>query len=233
MTDSTASITIGMLVFPRLTQLDFAGPYEVFSRIPDARIHILARTLDPVVSDHGLALIPDTLFEDAPQLDLLFVPGGPGINPLLEDEAFLAFLRQQGQQARYVTAVCTGSLLLAAAGLLDGYRATTHWMALDLLAMFDVQVVSQRIVIDRNRITGGGVTAGIDFGLGIAAQLCGDTIARGIQLGIEYAPEPPFDSGSPQQADPALVEHATRLGQAIHASREASIQRLLERQSRA
>ncbi len=205
--------TIGMVLFPNLTQLDFAGPYEVFSRLPDHRVLVLAQTLDPVRSEHGLTLVPDTRFDEAPQLDLLCVPGGVGVNPLMNDQGFLDFLRKQAQQARYVTSVCTGSLLLGAAGLLQGYRATTHWMSMDLLERFGAQPVWDRVVVDRNRITGGGVTAGIDFGLAVAAELCGQTTAEAIQLSIEYNPDPPFNSGSPKTADPALVEKVRARGQ--------------------
>ncbi len=199
-------ITIGMVIFPNLTQLDFTGPYEVFGRIPNARICVLARTLDAVRSEFGLKLIPDTTFESSPQLDVLFVPGGAGVNPLMEDEPFLAFLRQQAERAKYVTSVCTGALLLGAAGLLTGYQATTHWLSMELLPLLGAEPVRKRIVIDRNRITGGGVTSGIDFALVVVAQLYGDAVAQSIQLSMEYDPQPPYQSGNPREAPPAIVE---------------------------
>jgi cyclohexyl-isocyanide hydratase len=201
-----AKFTIGMLLFPDLTQLDFTGPYEVFARMPNTRIYLLAKTLDPIRSERGLMLLPDTRLADAPQVDILFVPGGAGVNPLMEDPETLNFLRNQAKQARYITSVCTGALVLGAAGLLDGYRATTHWLSMDLLEIFGAQPDSERVVIDRNRITGGGITAGIDFGLVIAAELFGEATAQDIQLMLEYDPKPPFQSGSPAVADPALVQ---------------------------
>jgi cyclohexyl-isocyanide hydratase len=153
-TEQVSSLSIGMVLFPNLTQLDFTGPYEVFARLPNTRVYLLAETLEPVRSDRGLAFLPDTTFEEAPTLDMLFVPGGPGINPKLEDAAFLHFLKTKGEQARYVTSVCTGALLLGAAGLLQGYRATTHWRSLEFLKTFGAEPVAERVVIDRNRITG-------------------------------------------------------------------------------
>ncbi|MEH2106330.1 DJ-1/PfpI family protein [Nostoc sp.] len=204
-TEQTSSLSIGIVLFPNLTQLDFTGPYEVFSKLPDTQLYLLAETLEPIQSDRGLTFLPDTTFTESPALDVLFVPGGPGIDAKLEDSKFLDFLKTQGEQARYVTAVCTGSLLLAAAGLLQGYRATTHWIYLDLLELLGVEVVKQRVVIDRNRITGGGVTAGIDFGLVIAAELFTEAIAQSIQLGIEYNPQPPFQSGSPETAPEVII----------------------------
>ncbi len=216
---TTLPLTIGMVLFPDLTQLDLTGPYEVFSRMPNVRIHLLSATLEPVRSDKGLAFLPDTTFAQTPALDILCVPGGNGVQAAMEDESFLHFLREQGRQANYVTSVCTGSLLLAAAGLLDGYRATTHWLSLDLLAMFGVETVEQRVVIDRNRMTGGGVTAGIDFALVLAAELFGKQTAREIQLMMEYNPAPPFDSGSPQSADPELLRAVIAQREAIQAQR--------------
>ena len=188
--------SIGMLLFPRLTILDLVGPYEVFSRMPDTRIHLVAATGEPTVSEKGLAILPDTLIAESPSFDVLFVPGGNGVNEMLEDEQCRDFLQKQGEQARLVTSVCTGALLLGAAGLLRGFRATTHWLSLDLLPLLGAQPVAQRVVVDRNRITGGGITAGIDFGLTLAARLHGESVAKEIQLMMEYDPQPPFDSGS-------------------------------------
>ena len=197
---------IGMVLFPRLTLLDLAGPYEVFARIPDARVRLAAATLDPVRTDQGMEVLPDTPFEDAPQFDVLFVPGGPGQYYRMEDRVFLDFLRKQAQEAQWITSVCTGALLLGAAGLLRGYQATTHWMSMDLLELLGAKPVPERVVVDRNRITGAGVTAGIDVALVIAARTGSDDLAREIQLNIEYDPHPPFHSGSPRTAEPALVE---------------------------
>ena len=199
------TISIGMLLFPQITQLDLTGPYEVLARIPEAQVSLLWKSLEPVTSGTGLTISPTTRLADAPQLDVLVVPGGLGVVPLLDDPEVLAFLRRQAVGARYVTAVCTGSLLLAAAGLLDGYQATTHWAYHDLLSPCGAVPVKKRVVVDRDRITGGGVTAGIDFGLRLAAELCGENTARGIQLGLEYDPEPPFRAGTPELAGEALT----------------------------
>ena len=193
-------LSIGMVLFPNLTQLDLTGAYEVLARMPDTRVRLVASTLHPVRSEWGLTISPDATFANAPPLDILCVPGGWGINECLDDEELLGFLRARGERARYITSVCSGALLLGAAGLLRGYRATTHWLSLDLLPLLGAEAVRQRVVRDRNRITGAGVTAGIDFGLALAAELFGPATAQRIQLAIEYAPAPPFDSGSPDTA---------------------------------
>ncbi|HTV44081.1 MAG TPA: DJ-1/PfpI family protein [Stellaceae bacterium] len=195
----------GMLVFPNLTQLDLTGPYEVLARLPGSSTLLLAKDLQPVRSELGLAILPTTTLADCPQLDLVLVPGGPGINPLLEDSEVLGFLRRTAATARYVVGICTGSLVLGAAGLLRGRRAATHWMSREFLPAFGAEPVADRIVRDGNLYTGGGVTAGIDVALAVAADIAGSTTAEAIQLAIEYDPAPPFASGSPATADPALV----------------------------
>ena len=195
----------GMLVFPNLTQLDLTGPYEVLARLPGSSTLLLAKDLQPVRSELGLAILPTTTLADCPQLDLVLVPGGPGINPLLEDSEVLGFLRRTAATARYVVGICTGSLVLGAAGLLRGRRAATHWMSREFLPAFGAEPVADRIVRDGNLYTGGGVTAGIDVALAVAADIAGSTTAEAIQLAIEYDPAPPFASGSPETADPALV----------------------------
>lgn len=230
-TEINSPLSIGIVLFPGVTQLDFTGPYEVFIRFPEINIYLISTSLEPIKSDGGLTFLPDTTFAQAPNLDVLFVPGGPGINERLEDKAFLEFLKTQGEQALYVTSVCTGALLLAAAGLLDGYRATTHWLSLDLLAMFGVEVVKERVVKDRNRITGGGVTAGIDFGLEIATQLYGETLAQEIQLQIEYNPQPPFNSGSPDTAPVDVVERVEEASRDMQETRREIIERVISGQS--
>ena len=209
-TTTPAPLSVGMVLFPGLTQLDLTGAYEVLARMPDTRVHLIASTLDPVRSEWGLTIVPDTTFADAPTLDVLCVPGGRGVDPRLDDEELLDFLRARGQHARYVTSVCSGALLLGAAGLLRGYRATTHWLSLDLLPLLGAEAVRQRVVRDRNRVTGAGVTAGIDFGLALAAELFGPTVAERIQLAIEYAPAPPFQSGSPETASDDVRHGAVR-----------------------
>lgn len=202
---SAPAIEIGLLLFPRLTQLDLTGPFEAFARVPGAKVHLVWKTLDPVVSDVGLRMLPTTTFEACPQLDVICIPGGPGQIELMDDAEVLGFVREQGLRARYVTSVCTGALVLGAAGLLDGYKAATHWASMDNLPYFGATAVDTRICIDRNRITGGGVTAGIDFGLYMASLLTDRPTAERIQLYMEYNPAPPFAAGSPITAPPEVV----------------------------
>ena len=200
-----APLQIGLLLFPRLTQLDMTGPFEVFARLPNTKVHLVWKSREPVTSDVGLQILPTTTLAECPDLDVVCVPGGPGMNALLEDEEVLAFLRRQGAQARYVTSVCTGALVLGAAGLLKGYKAATHWASMDVLPLLGAEPVHERVVVDRNRITGGGVTAGLDFGLVVVAKLYGERMAQLIQLGEEYDPAPPFNAGSPRSAPPDVV----------------------------
>ncbi|WP_375455536.1 DJ-1/PfpI family protein [uncultured Methylobacterium sp.] len=211
---------IGLLVFPRVQQLDLTAPYEVFASLPGAVVHLVAATLDPVTSATGLPLTPTVTFAACPDLDVLCVPGGIGVNALMTDEATLAFVRARGASARYVTSVCTGALVLGAAGLLRGRRATTHWASLDLLAAFGATPVRARVVRDGNLLTGGGVTAGIDFALTVVAELAGRPAAEAVQLAIEYAPAPPFDAGSPDTATPAVLAAARARFAGSRAERE-------------
>jgi cyclohexyl-isocyanide hydratase len=221
------SLQLIMLLYPRLTQLDLTGPFEVFARFePEVKVHLAWKTLEPVSDSNGLRILPTISFEDAPPADILFVPGGPGQLPLMEDAETLDFLRRQGAGARYVTSVCTGSLLLAAAGLLTGHRATSHWLFLDQLAHFGVEPVSERVVVDRNRITGAGVTSGIDFALAVAAHLFGEERAKATQLFLEYDPAPPFASGSPKTAEPALVERLRESSRALKEQRDEVARRV-------
>jgi cyclohexyl-isocyanide hydratase len=199
------TLQIGMLLYPGLTQLDLTGPFQVLHHLPGAQIHLVWKDTDLVRSDTGLGLAPTTSFADCPALDIVFVPGGPGQVAVMRDPAALGFLRDHGRGARYVTSVCTGSLVLGAAGLLDGYNATSHWAFTHLLAPYGARYTPGRVVIDRNRVTGGGITAGIDFGLRLAAEIAGAQTAQAIQLGLEYNPAPPYDCGHPDTADPALV----------------------------
>jgi cyclohexyl-isocyanide hydratase len=194
-----------MILFEGMTQLDLTGPLEVFSRLPDTKIHLVSKTKDPVRSDRGLTIIPDTTFNDCPEeLTVIFVPGGPGVSRVLADDEYIDFIRSRGKAA-FITSVCTGSIILAACGLLDGFKATTHWLSLDLLRRFNVETQNSRVVIDRNRITGGGVTSGIDFALTIASILFDDQVAKELQLLIEYNPQHPFLSGHPDVADESMV----------------------------
>lgn len=200
-------LQIGMLLYPGLTLLDLIGPQTVFSWFAD--IHLVWKTRDLVISDTGIGIQPTSTFEDCPQfLDMLFVPGGMGQQAMMRDGEVLAFLADRAPRSKYVTSVCSGSLLLGAAGLLKGYKATSHWAAREGLRMFGAEPIDARVVVDRNRISGGGVTAGIDFGLVVLAKLRGDEAAKLTQLAMEYDPEPPFDAGSPKSAGPAIVEQA-------------------------
>jgi cyclohexyl-isocyanide hydratase len=199
------ALAIGILVFPDVQQLDLTGPYEVLAALPGAAMHLVAAVPGPVRASSGLVLTPTTILAGCPPLDVVCVPGGAGIAALLGDAPTLDFLRRQAAGARYVTSVCTGALVLGAAGLLRGRRATTHWSVHDLLAEFGAIPVRARVVRDGNLFTGGGVTAGIDFALTLAAELAGRATAEGIQLAFEYAPDPPFDAGSPETAPPAVL----------------------------
>ena len=199
-------IHIGLVLFPRLTQLDLTGPFEVFACVPNAKIHLVWKSIETVVSHVGLQILPTVTFEACPDLDVICIPGGPGVHALLEDEQVLTFVRRQGERARYVTSVCSGALVLGAAGLLMGYNATTHWASMEFLPPFGATPVKARVCVDRNRITGGGVTAGIDFGLYLAGELADRRTAERIQLNMEYNPEPPFQAGHPDIAHPEIVE---------------------------
>jgi cyclohexyl-isocyanide hydratase len=217
------NIEIGMLLYPGFTQLDLTGPYEILRRMDGARIHLLWKTLDPVVAEGGgLSFTPSVTLDEAPALDVLFVPGGPGQIPLMDDSEVLHFLARVGAEARYVTSVCTGSLVLAAAGLLQGYRAACHWLWREDLALLGVEVASERVVHDRNRFTGGGVTAGVDFALALVAELAGESEAHRIQLQVEYTPAPPFESGSPETADPATIIEVQRRSSGMRKERRAA-----------
>jgi cyclohexyl-isocyanide hydratase len=193
-------LQIGILVFPRVTQLDFTGPLQVFSSVPGAEVHLIWKRIEPVQSDSVLTVTPTVTFADCPPLDVICVPGGYGTDDLLNDEEVLVFLRSRAESARYITSVCTGSLVLGAAGLLIGYRATTHWSATDVLPLFGATPSRERVCVDRDRISGGGVTAGIDFALTLVAKLVDRATAEAIQLRLEYNPAPPFNAGSPETA---------------------------------
>jgi cyclohexyl-isocyanide hydratase len=207
MIDSQQQI-IGLVFYPGMTSLDIIGPQQVFSGLPGVKIHRIWKTLDPVKTDDGMMVLPDTTFDNCPRLDVICIGGGIGQAAVEDDPELLAFLRNQGSTAKFVTSVCGGSQFLAKAGLLEGYRAATHWAARPQLAALGVEVGTERVVIDRNRITGGGVTAGIDFGLTIASILYGEEVAKITQLLIEYNPAPPFDTGSPEKAGAELVGKA-------------------------
>jgi cyclohexyl-isocyanide hydratase len=216
-------IQVGLLVFPELTQLDLTGPLQVFSSVPGVRVHLVGRSLDPVPTDTVLTITPTVAFADCPQLDVICVPGGHGIDLILEDAEYLHFLRAQAAGARYVTSVCTGALLLGAAGLLAGYRATTHWSAIGFLEQFGAEPVRTRVCVDRDRVTGGGITAGIDFALRLVAELVGQSTAEGVQLRLEYDPHPPFEAGSPDTAPPDVLAEFLASSARTQARRTTSV----------
>ncbi len=224
----SAALNIAFVLFPNVTQLDFTGPLQVLSRVPGAAIHIVARSMAPVATDAALTLNPTCTFNTCPAVDVLVVPGGFGVDDAINDPALMDFVRREGARARYATSVCTGAFVLGAAGLLEGKRATTHWAYHDDLKSVGAIPVKARIVRDGNIFTGGGVTAGIDFAFTLAAELAGEASAKAIQLGLEYDPAPPFDSGAPAKADAATLGAMT----ARYAPRLASFRDALRRAKR-
>jgi cyclohexyl-isocyanide hydratase len=198
-------LQIGLVIFPKVTQLDFTGPLQVFSSVPGAKVHLIWKRIEPVATDSVMMLTPTVSFADCPQLDVICVPGGGGTDDMIDDEEMLDFLRRQANGAKYITSVCTGSLVLGAAGLLRGFRAATHWTAMDFLAPYGATPTKTRVCVDRNRITGGGVTAGIDFALTLVSIMVDRETAEMIQLRLEYNPAPPFNSGSPDTAPPEIL----------------------------
>ena len=204
------TLQIGFLLFPQVQQLDLTGPYDVLASLPDVQVHLVWKDLVPVTASTGLILKPTVTFDDCPVLDVICVPGGGGVGPLMEDEETLAFIKTQATNARYVTSVCTGALVLGAAGLLKGKRATTHWAYHELLKPLGAIPMKDRVVRDGNLLTGGGITAGIDFALTLAAELFDNDTAQLVQLQLEYAPAPPFQSGSPDTAPQSVLAEAHR-----------------------
>ncbi|WP_262330206.1 DJ-1/PfpI family protein [Bosea sp. BH3] len=225
---STAELQIGFLFFPGMTQLDVTGPFEVLARLPHARIHLLWKRIEPITSDVGLTLMPTTAFEDCPQLDVLCVGGGPGQMALMDDAEVMGFIARSGASARYVTSVCAGCFILAGAGLLEGYRSACHWLSRDQLSVLGAIPVDERIVVDRNRISGGGVTAGIDFAFRVAAELCGEDLAKRLQLMLEYDPKPPFDINE-RNAPAALLAEVRSAAAPMLAERLRSSERAAAR----
>jgi cyclohexyl-isocyanide hydratase len=222
-------LQIGSLLFDGLDQIDLTGPFEVLSRIPNATYRVYAKTTEPVRDVRGLRLTPDATLAEAPRLDVLHVPGGFGQEGVMEDEQVLAWIERQAAGARCIFSVCTGALLLGATGLLRGRRATTHWASFHLLPLFGAIPVNERVVVDGNWIFAAGVTAGIDGALRLAAELRGDDVARAIQLYMQYAPEPPFDSGTPERAPRAILDEAKRAVADITAQRDATARRVAAR----
>ncbi len=222
-------LQIGGLIFPDLDQLDFTGPFEVLARLPNAAMHVIWKDQTTVRDQRGLLLAADTTFAEAPQLDVLIVPGGKGQQALMEDEDVLSFLRRQAAGAQCVLSVCTGALICGAAGLLKGRRATTHWSVLHLLPYFGAAAINARVVEDGQFVFAAGVTSGLDGALRVAAQLCGERVAQEIQLALEYAPDPPFASGTPRSAPPEVLASARRAVELLTEAREATALRIAPR----
>jgi cyclohexyl-isocyanide hydratase len=225
------TIHIAFLLFPNVTQLDLTGPAQVLSRLGDAKIDLVAKAREPVSTDAGFDLLPTAAFADVPRADILCVPGGFGTVAAMEDGETLDWVQAVGGEATWVTSVCTGSLVLAAAGLLTGYRAACHWASRHQLAWFGAIPVAERTVFDRNRVTGGGVTAGIDFALALTAAIRGEEHAKFVQLSIEYDPAPPFDSGTPDKADAATLERYRAMVAERAGDREARVRAAADRLS--
>jgi cyclohexyl-isocyanide hydratase len=222
-------LLIGSLMFDEMDQIDLTGPFEVLSRVPNSTYRIYAKTSSPVRDLNGLRLIADATLAEAPPLDVLHVPGGPGQEALMEGQEVIAWIQKQAAGARCIFAVCTGALLCGAAGLLKGRRATTHWSSLHLLPFFGAIPVNERVVVDANYVFAAGVTAGIDGALRLAVELRGDEVAQAIQLDMVYAPEPPFNSGTPERAPPAILERARQSYREITARREETARRIAAR----
>lgn len=225
----TEPLGIAFLLFPNVTQLDLTGPAQVLPRLGNARLDLVWKTLDPVPTDAGFSIVPTATFADVPYADILCVPGGFSINGVIADDEAMAWIQTVGAEATWVTSVCTGSLILGAAGLLDGYRAGCHWAQRDMLTLFNAIPVDARTVVDRNRVTGVGVTAGIDFALTLTAIIRGEAHAKAVQLSLEYDPAPPFDSGSPEKADPAILEAVKRRTAQLVPTRDDDLRALARR----
>ena len=224
------AFTIGFVLFPNVTQLDLTGPLQVLNRLPEARSHVAAKTREPVPSDCGLSLLPTTTFATCEPLDLICVPGGLGISGAIADADTIAFVRRQAERAKYVTSVCTGAFVLGVAGLLQGRRATTHWAYTGLLPLVGATHERARVVRDGKLFTGGGVTAGIDFALTVAAEVAGREAAERIQLAIEYDPAPPFTAGHPLVAPVPVRDHMQERFAARLATLRGELEQAMARQ---
>ena len=212
-------VSIGMLIFPRIDQIDFTGPFEVLVRIPETIVHVIGTEAGPFRDHKGLLLTPDVTLADAPAVDLLVIPGGPGQEALMQVEPVLSFIRSHVNDGKPLFSVCTGALICGAAGILKDRRATTHWAAFHLLPYFGAVPVSERVVVDGNLVTAAGVTAGLDGAFSVAALLRGNEVAQDIQLDIQYAPEPPFDAGTPETAPRQILERVQTRFQPLTAAR--------------
>lgn len=221
-----AHLNIGSVMFPGIDQVDLTGPHEVLSRLPESTWRLYARSLDPVTDMKGLRLLPDATLEDAPQLDILHIPGGFGVDRAMQDTVLVDWLRRQAAGAQLVFTVCTGAILLGATGLLRGRRATTHWASHHLLPLVGAIPVDARVVEDGPFVTAAGVTSGFDGALRVAARLRGEEVAQGIQLYMQYDPEPPFAAGSPAKAPAGVVRTARDTFAPVVARREAALREI-------
>jgi cyclohexyl-isocyanide hydratase len=228
-TSAEKHINIGALVFPQMDQIDLTGPFEVLSRLPNSTFHLVWKELTPVRDNRGLLITPEMTFAEAPPLDLLVVPGGFGQEALMDDGVVLKFIQAKAGTASYVFSICTGALLCGAAGLLRGVKSTTHWSAFHLLPYFGAIPVNARVVIDGKHVSAAGVTAGIDGALRVASLMCGERVAQQIQLGIEYAPDPPFHCGTPQTAPSEVLQAARASVQKITEARLITARRVAAR----
>jgi cyclohexyl-isocyanide hydratase len=224
-------LRVVFLVYPNVTQLDLTGPAQVLSRLGNSTIDLVWKTREPVPTDSGFSLLPTTTLEEMSGADILCIPGGFGCVDVMHDDEMLDWVRRVGSEAKWVTSVCTGSLILGAAGLLQGYRATSHWAWRDYLKLFGAQPVNGRVVFDRNRVTGGGVTAGIDFALALTAKIRGEKFGKAIQLGLEYDPHPPFNAGGPETAGRELVEAVRERSNRMAPDRDERVRAAAERLS--
>lgn len=220
--------SVAFLLFPNVTQLDLTGPAQVLSRLGNTELNLVWKDKDPVPTDAGFPLLPTATFDEIEHVNILCVPGGFGTMDVMQDPEVLDWLRKIAAKADWVTSVCTGSLILGAAGLLKGYRSGCHWASIDQLAFFGAIPVRERIVEDRNRFSGGGVTSGIDFALALAARIRNEDFARFIQLSIEYDPMPPFDAGSPEKVSPEILERYFKMVEAAMPDREAKVKAIAE-----
>ncbi len=225
----TDPLRIAFLLFPNVTQLDLTAPVQVLSRLGNATLALVWKTMEPVPTDAGFSILPTATLADTPRADILCVPGGFGVNDVIADDAVMDWVGAVGREAAWVTSVCTGSLILGAAGLLDGYRAGCHWSQRHMLPLFRAEPVAERGVVDRNRVTGGGVTAGIDFALTLTAILRGEDHAKAVQLSLEYDPQPPFDSGSPEHAGPGIVAAVEKRTRSLVPTRDDDLRALAKR----
>lgn len=228
-TPTEKHLNVGALVFPQMDQIDLTGPFEVLSRLPNSTFHLLWKELSPVRDIRGLIITPGRMLDEAPQLDLLVVPGGFGQEALMDDDVVLKFIQAQAKNAAYVFSICTGALLCGAAGLLRGVKSTTHWSAFHLLPYFGAIPVDARVVVDGKHVSAAGVTAGLDGALRVASLMCDERVAQQIQLAIEYAPDPPFHSGTPQTAPPEVLQAARVSVQKITEARLVTAQRIAAR----